>query len=181
MADAKISALAEITTPTASDVMPIVNGGATKKVQLTNLVNAVAAIGARVYSSTPQAITTGVSTAIAFNSERFDTDTIHDTVTNNSRLTCKTAGVYLITGSIEWEMSTGARSLAVRFNGTTTIVQALVPAVSGNLTMQTCSTIYQFAINDYVELMVAQDSGNNLNVNATASYSPEFGMVRLGA
>jgi len=38
MADAKISNLTELTTPSATDVLPIVNGGVTKKIQYSNLV-----------------------------------------------------------------------------------------------------------------------------------------------
>lgn len=37
MPDTKISALTEVTSPIAADVLPIVSGGATKKVQLGNL------------------------------------------------------------------------------------------------------------------------------------------------
>src|SRR6266576_1935140 len=58
----------------------------------------------RVFHNAAQSLTTGVATALAFNSERFDqagnvADTQHDTVTNNSRLTCRYAGVYLISGT----------------------------------------------------------------------------------
>jgi hypothetical protein len=41
MADVKISALTEVTSPVASDVLPIVNDSSTKKVQASNLLNAV--------------------------------------------------------------------------------------------------------------------------------------------
>jgi len=41
MADTKVSALTEVTAPAASDVLPIINAATTKKVQASNLVNAV--------------------------------------------------------------------------------------------------------------------------------------------
>src|SRR5262245_1380457 len=52
-----------------------------------------------------QSINTATDTVLAFNTERFDqcantADTMHDTVTNNSRLTCRYAGVYQITAHI---------------------------------------------------------------------------------
>src|SRR6266498_153432 len=79
---------------------------------------------ARVYHNVAQTTTTAIALALAFNSERFDTDTIHDTLTNNTRLTCKTAGVYEIGGGVEFAANaTGVRSLQIRLNGTTAIVE----------------------------------------------------------
>jgi hypothetical protein len=48
LVDTKISALTEITTPDSTDVLPIVNGGQTKKVQIANIVTSstVTAAGA---------------------------------------------------------------------------------------------------------------------------------------
>jgi len=43
----------------------------------------------------------------------------------------------------------------------------------------TISTIYQLAATDYVELQVYQDSGGDLDINASAASSPEFAMVRV--
>lgn len=182
MADQKISALTAVTAPSASDVVPIVNAGATKKVEIKNLVKlGNVAIWARVYHNAAQSIPNNTATTLAFNSERNDTDTIHDTVTNNSRLTCKTAGVYAISGTLEYATNaTGERSVAIRLNGTTYIAAA---ANSGGIsvTQLSCTTQYIMAVNDYIELIAFQDSGGALNVNSTANYSPEFMMTRLGA
>ena len=52
-------------------------------------------VGARVYNNADLTIPTASWTNLTFNSEDFDTDTIHDTSTNTDRLICKTAGVYL--------------------------------------------------------------------------------------
>src|SRR5262245_40483526 len=57
---------------------------------------------ARAYHSANQSINSGTNTTLNFDSERFDSDTIHDNVTNNSRLTCKTAGKYLICCNVRW-------------------------------------------------------------------------------
>lgn len=184
MADQAISALTEVTAPAATDVVPIVNSGATKKVKISNLVKlGNVAIWARAYHNAAQSISSGVSTALAFNSERYDTDTIHDTSTNNSRLTCKTAGVYQITGHVEWAANaTGYRNAVIRIGGSTEIANQLVPAMTGGIvTGQTVTATYTLAVNDYVELVVSQNSGSSINVQSSANYSPEFEMVRLGA
>lgn len=47
-------------------------------------------IGADVYASAPVALTT-TPTVVACNSENWDSGTVHDTVTNNSRLTAPQA------------------------------------------------------------------------------------------
>lgn len=138
---------------------------------------------ARVTHNAAQAATTAVALVLAFNTERFDTNAIHDTAVNNSRLTCKTAGLYLIVGNIEWAANaTGYRRLDIRLNGATLIASeregdVVVAAIT---TIQHITTIYQLAVNDYVELLATQTSGGNLNVNSTANISPEFMMVRVG-
>ena len=141
---------------------------------------------ARVTHNAAQSITNNTVTALAFNTERFDqaggsSSTQHDTVTNNSRLTAVYAGVYTIFGNIEWAgNATGFRDLELRINGTTVIAfWRSQPATSGTW-QQNISSIYNFAVNDYVELLVRQDSGGALNVNSTGNYSPEFGFVRVG-
>lgn len=184
MADQKISALTEVTAPASSDVVPIVNAGATKKTQIANLVKlGNVAIWARVFHSTSQSINSSSATAIAFNSERADTDTIHDNVTNNSRLTCKTAGVYHVSANVEWAANTaGTRELFLQVNGATRVADVIAhPVQGGNVTRQMISAVYSLAVNDYVELIANQTSGGALNINNNANFSPELMMIRLGA
>lgn len=135
---------------------------------------------ARAFNSANISIATATTTAITLDSERFDTDTIHDTVTNNSRLTCKTAGKYQITGNVSWAASAGGtfRAVQIRLNGATTIAAALNSPSASNSSDMAVTTLYDLAVNDYVELMVRQDSGGALNVVASGNFSPEFMMSR---
>lgn len=149
-----------------------------------SIVSVVAstAIGARVYHSAAQAIVTATPTALAFDSERFDTNAIHDTSTNNSRLTCKTAGVYVISASVQFAANaTGLRAVNIVVNGSVYIAPMRFMAVTdaGNASLVTNTTIYQLAVNDYVQVLVQQNSGANLNVLANGNFSPEFSMVRI--
>jgi len=140
-------------------------------------------VGARVYNSGALTITNNTLTALTFDSERFDTDTIHSTASNTSRLTATTAGKYAISGHIEWAANaTGHRLIAIRLNGTTSLASIRRNAISGGAAteQQSIATIYELAVNDYVELHVLQTSGGNLNVNAAGNYSPEFSMHRVG-
>lgn len=163
-------------------MMPIVNAATTKKVQVQNVVKAAPAIWARVYHNAAQSIPDAATTALNFNSERFDTDVIHDTSTNNERLTCKTAGVYLISASVGFvSNATGFRALILRLNGTTFIALDERPTVNGNALRLTITTVYQLAVNDYVEALAYQTSGGALNTDQGGNYSPEFMLARLGA
>ena len=138
----------------------------------------------RVFHNVAQSIITATDTALAFNSEHFDqasnvADTQHDTVTNNSRLTCRYAGVYQISGHVTFAgNATGLRYLWIRHQGATTIDRdsALASATENSMNV---STLYPMAVNEYVELMVHQSSGGNLNVNFVGNHTPYFMMVRV--
>ncbi|MBA7685925.1 hypothetical protein ES703_94356 [subsurface metagenome] len=138
--------------------------------------------GARVYHSLDQSIPNLSWYTLAFDSERYDTDDIHDTVTNNSRLTCKTAGKYVISGSILWSLNaTGDRSIHIRLNGSIRLACQTIRAPAGDMANMSIATIYDLAVNDYVELRVYHTAGNGLTVYEWGNYSPEFMMQRIGA
>lgn len=138
----------------------------------------------RAYHNANQSITNATDTALALNSERFDTaggsaDTQHDVTTNNSRLTCRYAGKYLITGCAQFAgNATGDRYLWVKLNAATKLVQSHATADATENTL-VVTTLYDLAVNDYVELFVHQSSGGALNVSAAGNMSPEFSMVRV--
>lgn len=134
---------------------------------------------ARAYNSAVQAIANNSVTTITFDSERWDTDAIHSTSVNTSRLTCKTAGVYTIGAHIGFAAnSTGIRNVYIYLNGTTYIAINIAPAVNGDASIYSVTTDYELAVNDYVEAQVLQTSGGSLNTVAAVAYSPEFWMKR---
>lgn len=151
-----------------------------RKAEIDALVRGYTA-GARVYHSSTQSIPNTTVTVLSFDSERWDTDTIHDPVTNNSRLTCKTAGKYLIIGQARFfSNATGYRVLYIRLNNTTYIAISGVNAVVGSATGLIHSTIYDLAVGDYVNLQVYQNSGAARGIYSTAQFTPEFMMQRIG-
>jgi hypothetical protein len=138
--------------------------------------------GARVYNSASISVANSTATALTFDSERDDSDTIHDTGSNTGRLTCKTAGIYLIYGTVRFAANaTGFRELSIRLNGSTFVAQNLVPAPSSGACDVAIAAAYTLALTDYVELVATQTSGGALNVIAAGNYSPEFGMVLVSA
>lgn len=138
-------------------------------------------VGAGVFHSASQTLTNGVALFPAFNSERFDTDNCHDNVTNNSRLTCRTAGIYVIVGNVQISANaTGSRDLSIRLNGTNFIAGVRFAAAATGATQAQIQAIYQLAVNDYIELGVTQTSGVSLSLETVASYTPEFRMALVG-
>jgi hypothetical protein len=136
---------------------------------------------ASVFNSVVQSITNNTETTVTFDSETLDTDTIHDTVTNNSRLTCKTAGTYLVLFVGDFTANaTGVRYGLIRKNGTTQLgprsdVSSLTAGANGTVQGWTLASL---AVNDYVEVRVFQNSGGSLNFDATTT--PAFAMYKVG-
>jgi hypothetical protein len=138
----------------------------------------------RAYNSANISINNATETLLTFDSERFDNNTLHSTVTNTGRLTATVAGTYVITLDITWASNTtGIRYMYIRLNGSTLIAITKLPTSGqGGLNdWMHLSTIYSMAATDYVEAVVYQNSGGALNVVTAGNYSPEFSMARISA
>lgn len=134
----------------------------------------------RVYHNAAQSIANAAETPVAFNSERFDTDSMHDTATNNTRITFNTAGIYVVTFSGQWASDVdGIRQATIKLNGATHLAFDVRPALSGTYGFHV-STVYKFAAASYVEATVFHVAGAALNLNSGADYTPEFSAVWVG-
>lgn len=141
----------------------------------------------RVYHNTTQSLTDNTEATVTFNSERWDTDSMHESVTNPSRVTFNTAGLYVVTFCCQ--LAAGAdytmAYATLRLNGTTTIAQGIngtiADAGSAGPTL-VLSTIYKFAAADYVEVRAYQNNAANTarNILANLNMSPELAAARIG-
>lgn len=130
---------------------------------------------ARVYHSVAQSIANSTFVILNFDSENFDNDSIHDNVTNNSRLTCKTAGTYLIVAGVTFAaVAGGYRLVNIKKNGAANIAFENSQSIS-DAKANICTAIASLAVNDYVEVEVYQNSGGALNVSQQS-----FSMVHVG-
>lgn len=121
-------------------------------------------------------------TTLTFDTEIFDTETMHSTGTNPERITIPTGatGRYLVTGTIEWASNaTGYREIQFRVNGTTGSGRTQVPAVNGAPTVIDATALLQLSAADYVEMRARQNSGGALNVVTNSVLSPVFSAVRV--
>jgi hypothetical protein len=136
------------------------------------------------YHNTTQAIGNSSFTTLNLNSEDIDVGTMHDNVTNNSRITIPTggAGLYLLYGKTTWAANaTGVRALQILKNGATTLAQHnAMNATAGDDVNVTVFAFVVLAAADYVELQGFQNSGGNLNAgNASAGQETRLVAIRM--
>ncbi|KKL89148.1 hypothetical protein LCGC14_1917570, partial [marine sediment metagenome] len=137
--------------------------------------------GARAYASGVQLVPRVTWTALDLDLERWDNDDIHDLVVNNSRLTCKTAGTYMMTGMVGIFLNAGQLcALQIYLNGTTPIGETTEFWAINGVVIDQVSCIYQLALTDYIELRIYHTSGAAQNTFVTAQTSIEFMMQRIG-
>ena len=135
----------------------------------------------RVYHSAAQSLANNTDTTLAFNSERYDTDSMHDTVTLNSRVTFNKAGLYTLFATLDFAANaTGIRVAYIMLNATTTLALDIRNASSADVTSLTLATTYKFAAGDHVILVAKQTSGGALNVSSAGNRTPEFGATWIG-
>lgn len=136
-----------------------------------------------VTHSVSQPVPHDESVAVKFDSTRWDTDNIHSNRAQNSRMTCRTAGIYAIFGCVEFDASgVGRRVLNIQLNGNQILTSQHVMAVTdaGIGTSVNVSCVQYLNEGDYIELTVKQGSGVTLNINPKPYYSPELSLTRIG-
>jgi hypothetical protein len=141
----------------------------------------------KAYHNANVAISAGVDTYLALNSEEFDTGGMHDLTTNTGRVTAVLAGWYVVEACIPWVLTgTGYRWNAVVINRVYTWLtnyQSEPTAVGDRTTM---AGIYRFNAGDYAELLVrpgvaatVQSVVYTINGRQLAT-GPSLAMFRLG-
>lgn len=123
---------------------------------------------AKVRSTGTVSLTSATWTIITFNTEDWDTDTLHSTSTNTGRMTATTAGVYHFQGAIRFGANaTGSRGAALRKNGTgsglPTDSNPLIQAAATGPTIVPVTNDIRLSVGDWVELIGYQSSGGALS------------------
>lgn len=140
----------------------------------------------RVYNNANISINNATSTLLTFNTERYDTDTMHSTGTNPGRITFNKAGIYEVGAHVEY---TGLSDwlneyVGIRLNGGNYIANDTAGTFTVGTIAPTLSpkTHYKFDVNDYIEVFAYghHTAGTAFNVVAVANSSPEFYATWLG-
>lgn len=122
------------------------------------------------YCTASTSVPTGTDTLIPFAAEAYDTDGMHSTSSNTSRVIAQTTGLFLVTASIAFSVNlTGGRSLAIRKNAAGNSSGGV--GIGGNTAQATAyfgqvmSTFYvQMTAGDYLEMFAQQVSGSTLTI-----------------
>lgn len=120
--------------------------------------------------TTGLALTTGVAAMATFDTEAYDTDNMHSTSSNTSRLTAQTPGLYRFTGQYNFgSNATGTRQIALFKNGA---AQGYVAGagLSAQSALLEITKEIQMAAGDYVELQVTQNSGGTITAPVGVPY-----------
>lgn len=125
----------------------------------------------KISKITAQSVANATPTILTFDAEYFDNDAIHDNAINNSRLTCKTAGKYLIIANVSFSGNiTGTRAITIMLNGGEMSGTSIDAPFAGTGKLM-ISDVLDLSVNNYIEIAVWQNSGDALNViDAKASF-----------
>jgi len=125
--------------------------------------------------TTAQSINNATITLVAFNAaDEFDTDSLHDTVTNNSRLTAAITGKYVISSFLLFDLSSippvGDRGFFIlknaagTYDATKIITGTSAPEGTALLPEASIATIALLTAGDHVEIFAFQSSGGALDI-----------------
>jgi hypothetical protein len=137
--------------------------------------------GARLGRATSVAAGNGALVAIPFTDVVFDTDACFN-AGSPTLLTCKTAGVYVISATVFWSavVATGEWVTSIQVNSLDIADQGVNNPPSSGSPRQSLTAIYKLAVNDAVRLTVYQNTGASQSVLGAADRTPTLAMVRVG-
>jgi len=150
MADKKISALTAATTPLAgTEVLPIVQSGATVKVPVSSLNSFAPAFSC--YRNGTQTVSAATFTKVELNAETFDTNNNFDPTTNY-RFTPTIAGYYQISALIGFDttLTISRAFVAIYKNGSTYVYGLDLPTTVYRAPASVL--VYMNGSTDYLEL-----------------------------
>lgn len=132
----------------------------------------------RAFNSANITVGSASLSVLNLDSERFDTQAMHSTVSNTGRITAPTGwgGIYVFGGGINWQASAAGtkRQLALKLNSATVVALVTIPVPTAILIDMNIHAVYSLAAGDYVEMLAYQDTGGNLNCQSSANNGPEF-------
>lgn len=135
----------------------------------------------RGYNDADLTMTAATFTPLQMNQERFDNAGMHDTVTNNTRVTVPSggAGKYLFGGHVEGN-GAGDNLEAMRLivNGSVSFAERGNETATGNNRGASVSGFYALVVADYVTCDVYSDGADVMG--ATGNNSPECWALWLG-
>lgn len=142
---------------------------------------ATVAPAARITRTTAQSIPNDNATPVAFTTKDYDTDAMVDLATYDTRITIKTAGIYITTAQYSFAANaTGLRGVRILLNTTLRLAMSLFPGSSLTDNRDSLAAVASLAVNDYLTLEVYQDSGGSLDLNPSSTTPASLAASKIG-
>lgn len=126
--------------------------------------------------NTTQSIPHNTFTALSFNTERWDSNSMHDPGAP-TKITFPVAGKYLVMANAAFGANTTGRRLLDLVQGSAGIVnRSDVDALASGSTIVYVAAVVNASASDYIEVKAYQTSGVSLNIAS----SPAFSAYRIG-
>jgi hypothetical protein len=118
----------------------------------------------RLYDGNSQTINHATATYVEFDNELDDPGGMHDTVTNNTRITPVKAGYYLVGAEVQWAIgTTGVRLTQIWKNRTSNYAFDGITWASA-VRQSVCGIIYANGTTDYLEVSVYHYEGSSTSI-----------------
>jgi hypothetical protein len=136
-----------------------------------------------VKASSSQTFSNGVAAGVAMDTTVSDADGLHSNSVNNSRVTIKKPGLYLITGFLTFKPGAGYREVDIQKNGVVSGSTLVASGANTNNDYISCAVVTEAPLvaGDYVELTGYQTTGGNLDSFVGAQNKPHLTVRRVGA
>lgn len=133
------------------------------------------------YSASSQSIATGITyISLTLDTEVYDSDGGHSTVTNTSRYTAQVAGTYSLSGSCGYAGTAGGNRstrLAVNGVGVQGSQVAAAPTTTANSWYGIATAFAVLNVGDFVEVQTWQNSGAAINTNGGLTTGPTLNVL----
>jgi len=145
-------------------------------------------VGCELRKSANQTISDATDAVVTFDVETFDTDGFHSTSSNTGRITIPAGkgGKYRFSYTHRWfGNSTGFRNTGIKINGVSGASYNTAMNLTSVRLVYNGSYVLNLSAGDYVEMVVYQNSGGNLDLlyeeNSELNAGVRFGCEYLGA
>jgi hypothetical protein len=147
--------------------IPSKNSGDTFTLSMWNSIRdavnngVVTGVQAKVKRTTNQTVIANTLTAVVFDTEVYDTDTMVDLASFNTRITIVTAGKYHVSARVQTDAATGGNIVyTLKLNGSTELARENKVPRGGGSDYGSVWTEYAFAVGDYIEFIVSTGTGS---------------------
>ena len=131
---------------------------------------------------TPSPIVTtssGIWKPIIWNDEDFDTNDMHDNVTQNTKIFIRRSGVYVVMAGLGFQVNgNGYRKIKMHKNEGIHLGTMIASPNATHNSLVSIQRIEEFEVGDYILLLAHQDSGIDLNLVQSACHCA---VVRISA